>query len=271
MELVTGDYRATKGDILLETRKENHLQIFENSEFGQLSVLDIDGKTYFPATECAKLLGYSNPHKAIGDHCKGVTKREALTQGGQQTMNFIPEGDLYRLITHSKLPSAERFESWVFDEVLPSIRKHGMYAVDELLGNPDMAIAAFTALKKEREKNKVLCVENAVLTEKTLTWDYAKFINAAVRMYSKKFFGAYHYAWNSFKKELLYKHGININSRITFKMMASGKATKPPTLSVLDEQELVQAAGCITALCKESNIDISELLRNVPENLVETA
>lgn len=67
-------------------------------------------------------------------------------------MTFISEGDVYRLITHSKLPSAEQFESWVFDEVLPSIRKHGMYAVDELIENPDLAIAALTALKEERAK-----------------------------------------------------------------------------------------------------------------------
>lgn len=117
----------------------NELQVFQNSEFGELGVLEIEGKPYFPATACARILGYSNPRKAIIDHCKedGVTKRDAWVQTGikadgspamrQNSTNFISEGNLYRLIVSSKLPSAERFERWVFDEVLPSIRKTGSY------------------------------------------------------------------------------------------------------------------------------------------------
>lgn len=105
----------------------NDLKVFQNTEFGELGVMLIDGKEWFPATQCAKLLGYTNPRKAILDHCKGVTKRDALTDGGVQGINYIPEGDLYRLIISSKLPAAERFEKWVFEEVLPSIRKTGSY------------------------------------------------------------------------------------------------------------------------------------------------
>ena len=101
----------------------NEMQVFQNSEFGELGVLEVNGKPYFPATACAKVLGYSNTKDAIIRHCKGVVKHDLPTNGGIQTMNFIPEGDLYRLITHSKLPAAERFEKWVFDEVLPSIRQ----------------------------------------------------------------------------------------------------------------------------------------------------
>lgn len=104
------------------------LQVFQSSEFGELGILVVDGKEYFPATECAAKLGYTNPQKAVRDHCKGCTKRSVLTAGGTQTANFIPEGDLYRLIIRSKLPAAERFETWVFDEVLPSIRKTGAYS-----------------------------------------------------------------------------------------------------------------------------------------------
>ncbi len=106
------------------------MQVFKNSEFGELGVLEIDGKPYFPATAAAKMLGYSNPWKAIGDHCKkdGLTKCEVIDSLGRtQSAKFITEGNLYRLITHSKLPAAERFESWVFDEVLPTIRRQGAY------------------------------------------------------------------------------------------------------------------------------------------------
>ena len=100
---------------------------YRDTEFGMLQILIADGKPHFLASATAKMLGYANPSKAIKDHCKGVTKRYTLTNGGEQLQNFIPEGDLYRLIIRSKLPSAERFERWVFDEVLPQIRATGGY------------------------------------------------------------------------------------------------------------------------------------------------
>nr|DAH16816.1 MAG TPA: repressor domain protein [Caudoviricetes sp.] len=105
----------------------NSLQIFNSEEFGEIRTIEIDGKPYFVGTDVAKALGYSNPRKAILDHCKGVTKRDTPTSSGVQSMSYINEGDLYRLIMKSKLPSAEKFESWVMDEVLPAIRKTGSY------------------------------------------------------------------------------------------------------------------------------------------------
>ena len=111
----------------------NEIQKFYHNEFGELEVLTIEDKYYFPAVECATILNYANPHNAILRHCKGSLKRGALTPGGTQSVKYIPEGDLYRLIIRSKLSSAQRFESWVFDEVLPSIRKHGAYIMPELL------------------------------------------------------------------------------------------------------------------------------------------
>jgi len=108
----------------------NELQVFKNSEFGEIGILTIDGKEYFPATACAKILGYTDPYDAIKRHTKGSVKHRLLTKGGYQEMKFIPEGDLYRLITHSKLPAAEKFERWVFDEVLPAIRRQGAYIPD---------------------------------------------------------------------------------------------------------------------------------------------
>ena len=105
----------------------NELKVFQNSEFGELGVLTIDGKEFFPATPCAKILGHENPARAIRKYCKGVTEMVTPTNGGNQATKFIPEGDLYRLIIRSKLPSAEKFERWVFDEVLPELRKNGSY------------------------------------------------------------------------------------------------------------------------------------------------
>ncbi|MEF9853862.1 MAG: BRO family protein [Hydrogenoanaerobacterium sp.] len=108
----------------------NELQVFKNSEFGELGVLEIEGKPYFPATACAKILGYKEPKSAIRLHCRwGVKHTLPHPQNSSKeiVMNFIPEGDLYRLIVSSKLPAAEKFERWVFDEVLPTIRKQGGY------------------------------------------------------------------------------------------------------------------------------------------------
>ena len=90
----------------------------------------------------AKALGYTNPTKAINDHCRGITERRANDLlGRQQNMKFIPEGDIYRLAAKSELPGAEKFESWIFDEVLPTIRKHGAYMtpekLEEVLLDPD--------------------------------------------------------------------------------------------------------------------------------------
>lgn len=113
------------------------MKIFENEDFGQIRTMRIDGKPYFSATDVAKALGYSNPYDAIRRHCKGpLAKHEVVIQTPNQhgyvnnqtvEMSFIAEGDIYRLIVHSKLPSAEKFERWVFDEVLPKIRQDGQY------------------------------------------------------------------------------------------------------------------------------------------------
>lgn len=137
----------------------NELQIFKSEKFGEIEILVENGKEYFPATEVAKILGYKDPNKAINTHCKkdGWVIRPVIDRlGRMQEKKFINEGNLYRLIAKSNLPQAEVFESWVFDEVLPSIRKTGMYATDELLNNPDLAIKAFTRLKEEQEKRMQL-------------------------------------------------------------------------------------------------------------------
>ena len=152
-------------------KNQNQIQQFHNEEFGSIDILMIDSKPYFPATECARVLGYKNPRDAISKHCRadGVAKRDGVTlttnQHGattQQTVEktYISEGNLYRLITRSKLPAAERFETWVFDEVLPTIRKHGAYVthdtLDELLRSPKFAQTLIKKLEKEREKYAVL-------------------------------------------------------------------------------------------------------------------
>lgn len=142
------------------------LQIFSNSEFGQVRTLEHEGKALFMGADVAKILGYSNPHDALIRHCKedGVVKHEVIDSvGRQQQAKFINEGNLYRLIVSSKLPSAEKFEKWVYDEVLPAIRKHGAYmtseTIEKVLSDPDTIIKIATQLKEEQAKRMLLEVK----------------------------------------------------------------------------------------------------------------
>ena len=136
----------------------SELKSFTNSEFGTLQIVTINGKEYFPATDCAKILGYANPQKAIRTHCKGVNEMDTPSNSGTQKKNYITEGDLYRLIIRSKLPSAEKFELWVFDEILPQIRKTGGYIpVNEMDDeNTIMAKALKIADKTIQEKDNLI-------------------------------------------------------------------------------------------------------------------
>ena len=136
----------------------NEIKIFDNPEFGKVRTMEINGEPYFVGREVAMILGYKNPLDALTKHVeeedKGVANCDTL--GGTQKMTVINESGLYSLILSSKLPKAKEFKRWVTSEVLPSIRKHGAYAVDELLNDPEFAIKTFTALKEERERSKRL-------------------------------------------------------------------------------------------------------------------
>lgn len=145
------------------------MKVFESQEFGTVRLAWEADRILFSATDSARALGYANPYAAVKRHCRApLTKREVVTQSVNQfgavseqavEMSFISEGDLYRLIVHSKLPSAERFERWVFDEVLPSIRKHGAYMTDSVLEqvieNPD----TIYSLAEQLLEDKVRCEE----------------------------------------------------------------------------------------------------------------
>ena len=151
----------------------NGLQIFNNEEFGQIRTVTIDNEPWFVGKDVAEALGYSEPRSAVSkkvdDTDKGVAEME--TPSGKQNMTIINESGLYALIFGSKLDSAKRFKHWVTSEVLPSIRKHGMYAVDELVNNPELLIKVATELKEEREKNKRLEADNKRMRPKEVFAD----------------------------------------------------------------------------------------------------
>lgn len=136
----------------------NELQVFNSKEFGDIRTTEIDGKPYFVANDVARALGCKRPADAVTAHCKGSVKHRYLTDGGEQELKVIPEGDIYRLTVRSKLPSAEKFEKWVFDEVIPSIHQYGAYmteqTIEKALASPDFLIQLATKLKDEQTKRK---------------------------------------------------------------------------------------------------------------------
>lgn len=141
----------------------SELQIFNNAEFGSIRTLVINDEPYFVGKDVAEILGYTNLQKAIRDHIdeEDKTLNESFTVNGTKGI-LINESGLYSLILSSKMQNSKKFKRWVTSEVLPAIRKHGVYVVDELLNDPDMLIAALTKLKAEREKTNALMATVAV-------------------------------------------------------------------------------------------------------------
>ena len=140
------------------------LKIFENAEFGTVRALEIDGAPWFVGKDVTDILGYQNPSEALSDHVDDEDKlnSKTLSSLGQRGGWLINESGLYSLVLSSKLPAAKAFKRWVTSEVLPTIRRHGLYAIDDIIANPDLGIQALMALKAEREARKALEVDNKI-------------------------------------------------------------------------------------------------------------
>lgn len=156
----------------------NDLKIFKNAEFGEIRTIEVDNEPWFVGKDVADTLGYQNGSRDINRHVDEEDRHKVMLFDGNQDKEtiVINESGLYSLILSSKLPNAKAFKRWVTAEVLPTIRKHGMYATEELLSNPDIAIAAFKALKEEREARKALEVENKEMQPLAL---FAKSVSAS--------------------------------------------------------------------------------------------
>ena len=148
----------------------NELQVFNNSEFGQLRTVAINGEPWMVGKDVATALGYAKPENAIASHVDAEDKTTTLIQGTGSNYKSnavcINESGLYSLVLSSKLPTAKKFRRWVTSEVIPSIRKHGAYitpdTIDKMIATPEFGIKLLTALKDEQEKNRVLEAENAL-------------------------------------------------------------------------------------------------------------
>ena len=171
-----------KGAASLSERKsimDNKIEIFNNREFGNVRTFYDGERLLFCGSDVARALGYSRPNEAVARHAKGTLKQRILTNGGEQEMLFITEGDVYRLIVRSKLPAAERFERWLFDEVVPTIRKTGCYMTGSVLEriqkDPAFALVMAKAVLRERDRADALEAELNVARPKADYFD--AFIN----------------------------------------------------------------------------------------------
>ena len=145
---------------------ENNVQIFNSPEFGQVRTVVLDGEPWFVGRDVAEALGYTNPQKAIRDHVdtEDKTVNESFTVNGTQGV-LLNESGVYSLIFSSKLPKAKAFKRWVTAEVLPAIRRHGVYGIDEMLADPETTIRALMAYKQEKERARELRQLMAVQTQ----------------------------------------------------------------------------------------------------------
>lgn len=198
--------------------------------------------------------------------------RKIIVDGKSKEYWLLTEDGLYEVLMQSKKPIAKQFKKKV-KEILKTIRKTGGY-----INNSDMLVntyfddigeeqkiiirGLFQSIENKQKKIATLNTENDLLAQKSLQWADRPLINALVRAYGYGIGGDYSKAWTDFKKELLYRHSINLNARITHYLNATGKKTKPKTLDMIDDSELPKALSTATALCRENNVDISDIISN---------
>lgn len=134
---------------------ETQIQVFNNSDFGDVRTIIRDGEPWFVAADVCRALDVdSTATRRLDDDEKGLHSTQTL--GGEQNMTIVNEPGLYSLVLSSRKPEAKAFKRWITHDVIPAIRRHGMYAIDDIIANPDLGIAALQALKEEREKRQAL-------------------------------------------------------------------------------------------------------------------
>ena len=220
-------------------------------------------------------------HTHTTNMLKGIDEEEKLSvtilhAGQNREVIMLTEDGLYEVLMQSRKPIAKEFKKQV-KEILKNVRKHGVYMTDEVLektlSDPDYMIGLLTKLKEEKqarlkaeeenkllvEENETISLENRLLNGEVFSWSNRNLLNAIIRTYAR---GDFAKAWTQWKKELLYKHSININSRITNYLNKTSKKTKPKTLDMLDDSEVPNAIATAISMCNEANVDISDVIKH---------
>ena len=217
----------------------NNIQIFQNEQFGKVRIaMNESNEPLFCLADVAKALGYSRPADAVNQHCKGVVILPTPTNGGVQDIKYGKESEVYRLTMKSKLPNAEKFQDWVCDEVLPSIRKHGAYMTQETLEkaltSPDFLIQLATNLKEEQQK-RIEAEKKAEVAEKQIEQDAPKVLFANAVATSQRSCLVAELA------KILQQNGVNIGQNRLFAWMrengylcSKGQYYNQPTQKAMD-------------------------------------
>lgn len=212
-----------------EREKMNEIQTFD-FDGSRIRTLTIDEEPYFVGKDVAQVLGYKDTTNAMKAHVDLEDSRgwQITTPSGIQTMKVINESGLYSLILGSKLPEAKRFKRWVTSEVLPSLRRNGMYAMDELLDNPDLAINALQKLKEEREARRQLELQNAQMKPKALFAEAVETSSTSILIGDMA--------------KLLRQNGVEVGQRRLFDwlrtngwLMKSGESRNMPTQKAMEK------------------------------------
>ena len=264
---------------VMDSNTECKLEVFRNSEFGDLNTIVIDGEPWFIGKEVAEKLGYSNTKKAINTHIEIVDKmvitRTMLSKDPKMGTLEIPnrglacinESGLYSLILSSKLESAKRFKHWITSDVLPSIRKHGAYMTEQTLEqallSPDFLIQLASKLKEEQEhnkrltqRNKELATTNAALSKEINTWNPREILNSLVRSYAiKACSNKVSYAWGNLYKKVEYKLHINLRARKDNNGKRGGAI-----IDTIRNEEWNDVVAVAVAMCEEVGIDVGKVI-----------
>lgn len=237
------------------------IQTFTNTEFGSVRVVYVNGEPWFVGNDCAGILGYKDKQDAIKNHVFEFDKGVCVlpTPGGKQKVAILNESGLYSLIMRSKLSSANKFQHWVTSEVLPTIRKYGVYMTPEKLRevilSPDVMIEVCMNLKAEQEKNKQLTAVNKALADEISTWDNRSILNALVRKISSKCFGGnFQLGWNYFYKQYNYKYHRDVKKC---------KNTSKSLIDRLTESQLADAVRVAASICEVKKINTGEIINEV--------
>lgn len=227
----------------------------------------------FIARDVAEWIEYdlSSVNKMIANVDEEEKVRNSIpTLGGSQEVWCLTEDGLYEVLMQSRKPIAKQFKKKV-KEILKTLRKTGGYIsntdkfmdmyFDDIPDEQKSVIRmCLVSIEEKQKKINNLQSENDLLAQKALEWADRSLINALVRAYAHSLDDDFHKAWTDFKKELLYQYSINLNSRITAYLNTSGKKTKPKTLDMLADSELSQALSTAVALCRNNDVEISEII-----------
>ncbi|KEI90759.1 transporter [Clostridium botulinum B2 433] len=255
----------------------NNLQIFKNQEFGMVRMTEINNKPYAVANDVLKALGYAEGswRTTLSRKCKGVTKCNGLKVNGVE-VNLIPEGDIYRLITGSHLPSAEKFEVWVFDQVLPTIRKTGGYVASEDLFintylpylDEQSKMVFRNTLETVRKQNEIIALkekeiehkEDVIvgLVDEISLAEKRQILNRVVRYKGAN----YRERWNELYKQFEMKYHIE---SIKNKLEKYNKNHKPKLKSKVDyiDKVMNKIPELYEIACKLYENDVRELAKNL--------